>query len=165
MQKDRESVLPMELDDGTRYFIGSISGGAESINGVPNEMTLNIEYEDGKGQIVSYHSLPYIQKNFRMPDETTSNISGRFLCDILQNMRQAYETRNFSYLPGLIEEVQYRAERMENAIEKVGGWGSVRDLELKRIELKSNIRELQQELHDLKKKKEENNGEEEKAND
>lgn len=81
-----------------------------------------------------------------------ANTSGRYLCDILQNMRKAYETRNFSYLPSLIEEAQYRAERMEDALEKVGGYKGLEYLEEQRKKLKDEIRELKKEL--LTKKKE-----------
>lgn len=37
----------------------------------------------------------------------------RTLCSVLQEMRKAYKTRNFSYLPGLIEEAQSMGNRME----------------------------------------------------
>ena len=35
---------------------------------------------------------------------------------MLDEMRKAYETRNFSYLPGLIEEIQSAGNRMEAAL-------------------------------------------------
>ena len=37
----------------------------------------------------------------------------RYLCDVLDEMRTCYKTRNFSYLMGLIEEAQTMGERME----------------------------------------------------
>lgn len=40
----------------------------------------------------------------------------RTLCGVLEEMRKAYETRNFSYLPGLIEEAQRMGNRMEAAL-------------------------------------------------
>ena len=40
----------------------------------------------------------------------------RTICDTLEAMRKCYETRNFSYLPGLIEEAQNLANRMESAL-------------------------------------------------
>ena len=40
----------------------------------------------------------------------------RFLCDVLEEMRACYKTRNFSYLLGLIEEAQTLGERMESAL-------------------------------------------------
>lgn len=86
----------------------------------------------------------------KVPPATTS---GRYLCDILKNMRQCYDTRNFSYLPGLIEEAQYRAERMEDALEKIGGYNGLEDLEKGRKILKEEIRELKKEKRELLLKK------------
>lgn len=40
----------------------------------------------------------------------------RTICDTLEAMRKAYDTRNFSYLLGLIEEAQNMANRMESAL-------------------------------------------------
>jgi hypothetical protein len=37
----------------------------------------------------------------------------RTICDVLQEMRKCYETRNFAPLMGLIEEAQTKANRME----------------------------------------------------
>ena len=37
----------------------------------------------------------------------------RFLCDVLDEMRTCFKTRNFSYIMGLIEEAQTLGERME----------------------------------------------------
>jgi len=45
--------------------------------------------------------------------------TNRYLCDVLEEMRKCYETRNFSYLPGLIEEAQSLANRMESALADV----------------------------------------------
>ncbi len=40
----------------------------------------------------------------------------RYICSILDEMRKCHETRNFAYLPGLIEEAQMLANRMEAAL-------------------------------------------------
>lgn len=40
----------------------------------------------------------------------------RTICNVLEEMRQCHETRNFSYLLGLIEEAQSMANRMEAAL-------------------------------------------------
>lgn len=40
----------------------------------------------------------------------------RYLCDVLDEMRKCYKTRNFSHLCGLIEEAQTLANRMEAAL-------------------------------------------------
>lgn len=37
----------------------------------------------------------------------------RYLCEVLDEMRLANKTRNFSYIEGLIEEVQLMGNRME----------------------------------------------------
>jgi DNA repair ATPase RecN len=42
----------------------------------------------------------------------------RTLCSVLEEMRKAYKTYNFSYLPGLIEEAQHLGNRMEAALEE-----------------------------------------------
>ena len=40
----------------------------------------------------------------------------RYLCDVLDEMRTCFKTRNFSYLMGLVEEAQTLGERMEAAL-------------------------------------------------
>ena len=40
----------------------------------------------------------------------------RTLCDVLNEMRKACKTANYSYLPGLIEEAQSMGNRMEAAL-------------------------------------------------
>ena len=40
----------------------------------------------------------------------------RTVCDVLKEMRKAHETSNYSYLLGLIEEVQSMANRMESSL-------------------------------------------------
>lgn len=70
----------------------------------------------------------------------------RYLCSILDNMRACYKTRNFSSLIGLIEEAQYRAERMEAAIE---GYQEIGRNEERRIELKKEIADLKKLKKDL----------------
>ena len=37
----------------------------------------------------------------------------RTACDVLEEMRKCHKTTNFSYMPGLIEEMQSIANRME----------------------------------------------------
>ena len=68
----------------------------------------------------------------------------RTLCSILSNMRDLHKTHNYSYLPGLIEEAQYRAERMENALESYGSeWDGLEKMEATRIKLKKEIKILE----------------------
>jgi hypothetical protein len=40
----------------------------------------------------------------------------RTICQVLSEMREAHKTHNYSYLPGLIEELQTMANRMESAL-------------------------------------------------
>lgn len=73
-----------------------------------------------------------------------NEIGTRSLCTILDDMRKCTTTLNFSYLSGLIEEAQYRANRMENALDTYGAnsWNGIKELEEKRIELKEEIKKL-----------------------
>lgn len=84
-------------------------------------------------------------------EDITPESSGRMMCDILDNMRECYRTRNFSYLNGLIEEARYRAFRMEDALEKSGGWRSATELEKTVSETKAELKKLQIEKDRLEK--------------
>ena len=67
----------------------------------------------------------------------------RTLCDVLEEMRKSLETSNFSYLGGLIEEVQAIGNRME------AGLYDIKDRErlLKQIKkLRKQKDELEEEL-------------------
>ena len=55
----------------------------------------------------------------------------RTLCDVFEEMRKCSETRNFSYLPGLIEEAQHMANRMEAALQDVGDIETLHDRKCK----------------------------------
>lgn len=67
----------------------------------------------------------------------------RTLCAVLEEMRKAYETCNFSYLPGLIEEVQTYANRMEAKLEDVRDYENIKkkykDLLKKKKELEDVV--------------------------
>ena len=63
-------------------------------------------------------------------------MANRYLCDVLSEMRKCVKTLNFSYLLGLIEEVQTLGSRMESKL----------------FDIKDFDR-LQEEIRDLKKKK------------
>jgi hypothetical protein len=87
----------------------------------------------------------------KMPEKPTERYGTRTLCGILSNMRKLHETHNYSYLPGLIEEAQYRAERMENALEVYGNeWGGLTTMEEQRTKLKKEIKQLTKERDNLK---------------
>ena len=68
--------------------------------------------------------------------------STRSMCDIIEDMRTMYKTRNFSYMMGLLEELQYRANRMENAFDIKN---DVEHYEKLRIDYKKEIAELKKE--------------------
>ena len=96
-----------------------------------------------KNLLVDY--IDFKQRRNKM----TERYGNRTLCSIFSNMRDLRKTHNYSYLPALIEEAQYRAERMENALEIYGNeWGGLNEMENKRKKLKK-------EIGILKKKKEE----------
>lgn len=67
----------------------------------------------------------------------------RTLCAVLDEMRKAYETRNFSYLVGLIEEAQSMGNKMEAALYDKHDYNSLKDaikkLEKQRLALKEEI--------------------------
>ena len=71
-------------------------------------------------------------------------ILNRNLCTVLEEMRQTTKTLNFSYLLGLIEEVQSMGNRMEAAI------SDGHDIEWQKREAKR----LKKEIKRLKEKKE-----------
>jgi hypothetical protein len=68
--------------------------------------------------------------------------STRTMCDIIEDMRTMHKTRNFSYLMGLLEELQYRANRIENAFDIKD---QVERYEKLRIKYKKEIAELKKE--------------------
>jgi len=56
---------------------------------------------------------------------TANDISGRTICEILDDMRACAKTANYGHLPGLIEELQYRANRMEDRLNIVKDFESL----------------------------------------
>lgn len=78
-----------------------------------------------------------------------STFPNRTLCAVLDEMRKAHETRNYSYLEGLIEEAQSMGNRMEAALtdkKDVEDWGE------RRRELKHDIKALKKKKKKLEKK-------------
>jgi len=63
----------------------------------------------------------------------------RYLCDVIDEMRTANKSRNYSYLEGLIEEVQVMGNRMESALEENR---SVRQAHERLEDLKKEYNEL-----------------------
>lgn len=77
-----------------------------------------------------------------------NKMPNRTLCDALEEMRKCHKSRNYSYLPGLIEEVQTMANRMEAAL-----WDQ-NDIERYRDEKKKLKKDIKK-LEDKKEKLEE----------
>ena len=74
----------------------------------------------------------------------------RTLCDVLEDMRKASKTKNFSYMDGLIEEAQLMGNRME-----AGLWDQkdVESLREKLGKLKKEVKTLEAKKASLQKKK------------
>jgi len=75
----------------------------------------------------------------------------RLICTVLEEMRKCHETRNYAYLPGLIEEAQTLANRMEAKLEDNKDIKSAHE---RKRELKEDIKELEKQLEQLEKEKE-----------
>ena len=65
----------------------------------------------------------------------------RTICGVFEEMRSCNETRNYSYLLGLVEEAQSMANKMESKIDLI------KDFE----EMKDKYKELVERKNDLKK--------------
>jgi len=77
----------------------------------------------------------------------TSTFPDRTICDVLKEMRALYKTCNFSPMPGLIEELQVLANRMEANLDVNKTYFEVRD------EIKKSKKELVEINTKIKKKK------------
>ena len=53
-------------------------------------------------------------------------MTNRYICTVLDAMRDCHKTRNYSYLPGLIEEAQYLANKMESSLYDKNDYESLR---------------------------------------
>jgi hypothetical protein len=78
-----------------------------------------------------------------------SIMPNRYICDVIEEMRKLHKTRNYGALPGLIEEVQTLANRMEAALGEQDDYNEwhkkvkKEKKELKRLMAKTNpLREL-----------------------
>ena len=71
----------------------------------------------------------------------------RYLCSVLDEMRDCYKSRNFAHLLGLVEEAQWLANRMEAAISDHGDIERLRD---RRAQAKDELKPLEQKVHNLK---------------
>ena len=72
----------------------------------------------------------------------------RLLCTVLDEMRECVKTTNFSYLPGLIEEAQSLANRMESHLYDIKDFNhlhkDIKDLKKKKKKLKEKVEELEE---------------------
>lgn len=71
----------------------------------------------------------------------------RTICACLEDMRKAVKTLNFYIIPGLIEEVQMLANRMEAALDTEMSYSERRD---KLRKVNQEIKETEEELTKLK---------------
>lgn len=74
------------------------------------------------------------------------DMGNRYLCDVLGEMKQCWETRNFAPINGLIEECQTLANRMESALSDKR---NVLTYEQRRPQLKDEIKELEWKKEEL----------------
>jgi hypothetical protein len=78
-----------------------------------------------------------------MSDEPRIFYTNRTVCEILADFRKCWETRNFSYMMGILEELQWYAEVMESNLQNVK---DVRELKEERHNLKAEVFALREEL-------------------
>lgn len=62
-------------------------------------------------------------------------MANRLICSVLNELRDCYKTRNFSYMLGLIEEAQTLANRMEAKLYTIHDFEYL-EKEIKRLEKK-----------------------------
>ena len=71
----------------------------------------------------------------------------RTMCDILEAMRKCHQTRNYSYLSGLIEEAQNLANRMEAGLydkrDLTRARDDLHDVKVELSELKTEVKGLE----------------------
>lgn len=70
----------------------------------------------------------------------------RTVCDILADLRKCWDTRNFSYLMGTLEELQWACSRMEANLQDVK---DVKQLLEERSKLKAEVFKLRAEKKQL----------------
>lgn len=86
-----------------------------------------------------------IKPSERVTNEDLSSVTSRTFCSVLNDMRNAVKTMNFSYIGGLIEELQSLGDRMEDALygyKSAIDADDIKRLRKERDELKKEVREL-----------------------
>ena len=75
-------------------------------------------------------------------------MANRYLCTVLDEMRECVKTLNFSYLLGLIEEVQTLGNRMESRLFEIKDFErlhkDIKALEKKRKKIEEKVEELEE---------------------
>jgi len=75
-------------------------------------------------------------------------MANRYLCTVLDEMRECVKTLNFSYLLGLIEEVQTLGNRMESRLFEIKDFErlhkEIKALEKKRKKIEDEVEELEE---------------------
>ena len=75
-------------------------------------------------------------------------MANRYLCDVLSEMRKCVKTLNFSYLLGLIEEIQTLGNRMESNLFEIKDFDrlheDIRDLKKKKRMLEKEVEALEE---------------------
>lgn len=72
----------------------------------------------------------------------------RYVCSVLDEMRKAYEIRQYVLIPGLLEEIQTAVNRMEAAL---GDQYDTNRLREEKSELKQEVKKLEAKVAKLKK--------------
>ena len=79
----------------------------------------------------------------------------RTLCDVLEEMRSCWKTRNFAPMAGLIEEAQGMGNRMESALYEIK---DLKKLRHDYLQARQDVKKLQAERRRLDKEVEELRG-------
>ena len=74
----------------------------------------------------------------------------RYICTVLEEMRECFKTYNFAVILSLIEECQSLANRMESGLSDQRG---LREVQEELHERKAEIKELRAEIKKLEKRK------------
>ena len=73
--------------------------------------------------------------------------TNRYMCAVLDDMRNCHKTRNYGMLEGLIEEAQVKANRMEEGLDNIDDIIELDDLRRKlKAEVKALGRVLKEEV-------------------
>lgn len=72
----------------------------------------------------------------------------RTICDVLEEMRKCFESRNFASLLGLIEEAQSMANRMESGLQDKN---DLKEMNEEWHKKKKELKELRKQVKELEK--------------